>query len=294
MLDLSKSKKLSKRDLNEIAPSIFKTVPSPEVTDKYTHIPTEKVIDDMELLGWDVIDAKEVKARTKGTVGFQKHLVVFRNNDVVINELEAGVVRDKTSPTGLRRSDGTFAKNDSTNDVYPQILLTNSHDGKNAFTFTAGLFRMICENGLVIADKELDNIKMRHMGYTFEDLQVLISDIVKKLPLTVDAMNKMKEVELANEQVVQLAKDLLNIRVEGTDNTPSENSEFEVITTQRKEDEGNGLWEVFNVVQENIINGNFHYRTKSGKDRQARIIKNFKQDMDMNKKMFSKALEYAV
>jgi hypothetical protein len=294
MLDLSKSKKLSKRDLNEIAPSIFKTVPSPEVTDKYTHIPTEKVIDDMELLGWDVIDAKEVKARTKGTVGFQKHLVVFRNNDVVINELEAGVVRDKTSPTGLRRSDGTFAKNDSTNDVYPQILLTNSHDGKNAFTFTAGLFRMICENGLVIADKELNNIKMRHMGYTFEDLQVLISDIVKKLPLTVDAMNKMKEVELANEQVVQLAKDLLNIRVEGTDNTPSENSEFEVITTQRKEDEGNGLWEVFNVVQENIINGNFHYRTKSGKDRQARIIKNFKQDMDMNKKMFSKALEYAV
>ena len=294
MLDLSKSKKLSKRDLNEIAPSIFKTVPSPEVTDKYTHIPTEKVIDDMELLGWDVIDAKEVKARTKGTVGFQKHLVVFRNNDVVINELEAGVVRDKTSPTGLRRSDGTFAKNDSTNDVYPQILLTNSHDGKNAFTFTAGLFRMICENGLVIADKELNNIKMRHMGYTFEDLQVLISDIVKKLPLTVDAMNKMKEVELANEQVVQLAKDLLNIRVEGTDNTPSENSEFEVITTQRKEDEGNGLWEVFNVVQENIINGNFHYRTKSGKDRQARIIKNFKQDIEMNKKMFSKALEYAV
>ena len=104
-------------------------------------------------------------------------------------------------------------------------------------------------------------------------------------------MNKMKEVELENEQILQLAKDLLNIRVEGTDNIPSENSEFEVITTQRKEDEGNGLWEVFNVVQENIINGNFHYRTKSGKERQARIIKNFKQDIDLNRKMFAKALE---
>ena len=294
MLDLSKSKKLSKRDLNEIAPSIFKTVPSPEVTDKYTHIPTEKVIDDMELLGWDVIDAKEVKARTKGTVGYQKHLVVFRNNDVVINEMPNNIIQSDSSPTGYRRDNGTFAKKNPIDTVYPQILLTNSHDGKNAFTFTAGLFRMICENGIVIADKELNNIKMRHMGYTFEDLQVLISDIVKKLPLTVDAMNKMKEVELENEQVVQLAKDLLNIRIEGTDNTPSENSEFEVITTQRKEDEGNGLWEVFNVVQENIINGNFHYRTKLGKERQARIIKNFKQDMDMNKKMFSKALEYAV
>ena len=51
------------------------------------------------------------------------------------------------------------------------------------------------------------------------------------------------------------------------------------------------LWEVFNRVQENIIEGNFEYKTKGGKVRQARIIKNFKQDQDVNKKMFSKALE---
>ena len=54
-----------------------------------------------------------------------------------------------------------------------------------------------------------------------------------------------------------------------------------------------GLWEVFNRVQENIINGNFHYNTKSGKQRQARIIKNFKQDIDLNRDMFTKAMEYA-
>ncbi len=55
---------------------------------------------------------------------------------------------------------------------------------------------------------------------------------------------------------------------------------------------GNGLWEVFNRVQENIMEGNFEYLTVKGKPRQARIIKNFKQDQDLNKKMFSKALEY--
>ena len=294
MLRTDKFTPLSKRDLNEIAPSIFATVPSPEVTNKYTHIPTVKVIDDMNLLGWYAVEAKEVKARTKGTVGYQKHLIIFRNDDVVINELEAGVVRDNTSPTGLRRSDGTFAKSDSTNDVYPQILLTNSHDGKNAFTFTAGLFRMICENGLVIADKELDNIKMRHMGYTFEDLQVLIKDIVTKLPLTVEAMNKMKDIQLEEQKILDLAEELLNIRVEGTNNEYDYVEATEAVTyPQRKEDEGNGLWEVFNRTQENIINGNFEYRTPGGKWRQARIIKNFKQDIEMNKKMFSKALEYA-
>jgi len=266
MLNLESSKFLNKKELSEIAPSIFTMVPSSEVSDKYTHIPTEKVIDDMELLGWKPVDAKEVKARTKSTQGVQKHMIVFRNNDVVING-----------------EDGDT--------VFPQILMTNSHDGKNAFQFTAGLFRMICENGLVIADTEFEDIKMRHMGYTFEDLQDLIKDMVEKLPLTVDSMNKMKAVELEEEQMFNLAKDLLNIRVDGTENTYPDEAIGEVLNIQRKKDEGNGLWEVFNRIQENIIEGNFEYITKGGKKRQARVIKNFKQDMDVNKKMFSKALE---
>ena len=268
MLNTNSITPLSKRDLDEIAPSIFMSTPSPEVTDKYTHIPTEKVIDDMELLGWFPVEAKEVKARTKNTVGYQKHLVVFRNNDVIING-----------------EDGDT--------VFPQILMTNSHDGKNCFQFTAGLFRMICENGLVIADKTFEDVKMRHMGYTFEDLQSMIKDMVEKLPLTVESMNKMKSVELEEEKIVDLAKSLLDIRVENTDNTYDPSAIEEVLEVQRKKDEGIGLWEVFNRVQENIIEGNFHYKTKSGKVRQARIIKNFKQDLELNRNMFAKAMEYA-
>ena len=268
MLDLNAVKFLSKKQINNVAPSVFTNHPSSEVTEKYTFIPTEKVIDDMEMLGWKPVEAKEVNARTKATKGFQKHLLVFRNNDVIING-----------------EDGDT--------VYPQILLTNSHDGKNSFQFTAGLFRMICENGLVIADTEFEDVKMRHMGYTFEDLQSMIKEMVEKLPLTVESMNRMKNIELEEERVLDLAKSLLDIRVEGTDNTYDPSAIEEVLEVQRKKDEGMGLWEVFNRVQENIINGNFYYNTKSGKQRQARIVKNFKQDLDLNRKMFSKALEYA-
>ena len=150
---------------------------------------------------------------------------------------------------------------------------------------------MICENGLVIATDEFEDLKMRHMGYTFEDLQVLIRGMVEKLPLTVEAMNKMKSVELEEEQMFNLAKSFLDIRVEGTKNTYDKQAIEDVLNVQRKKDEGNMLWEVFNRIQENIIDGNFEYKTASGKLRQARIIKNFKQDQDVNKKMFSKALE---
>ena len=266
--NLQSAKFMSKEVINNAAPSVFTTIPSDEVSDKYTHIPTEKVIDDMQLLGWGVVEAKEVKARTKHTKGFQKHLLVFRNDDIVINGADGDT-------------------------VYPQILLTNSHDGKNAFTFTAGLFRLICANGLVIADEKFEDVKMRHMGYTFEDLQIMIKDMVEKLPLTVESMNKMKETNLEGEQILELAKSLLDIRVKGTGNTFNDVAITNVLESQRKEDVGSGLWEVFNRVQENIINGNFYYNTKSGKQRQARIIKNFKQDLDLNRNMFAKALEYA-
>ena len=121
----------------------------------------------------------------------------------------------------------------------------------------------------------------------------MIKEMVEKLPLTVESMNKMKEIELEEESIVNLAKDLLDIRVKDTNNSYKNEAIDEVLTTQRKEDEGNGLWEVFNTIQENIINGNFHYNTEGGKERQARIIKNFKQDIDLNRKMFAKALEYA-
>ena len=121
----SKAEFKTKDELREIAPSIFSTKPSPEVSKKYSHIPTDKLIDDMELLGWKVIDAKEVNARTKDTKGFQKHLVVFRNPDIVINQMPNDIRESITSPTGYRRKNGTFAKKNPIDTVFPQILLTN-------------------------------------------------------------------------------------------------------------------------------------------------------------------------
>ena len=77
----------------------------------------------MELLGWKVADAKEVQSRTPKTSGYQKHLVVFRNPDIVINQLPKGSTRDDKSPTGYRKEDGTFAKANSIDTVFPQIFI---------------------------------------------------------------------------------------------------------------------------------------------------------------------------
>ena len=266
MLDYKNSEFKSLEELKEIAPSIFTKKGAESTSDKYTHIPTDRVIKDMELLGWKVVDAKAVKARKNSTKGFQKHLVVFRNPDVVINGKDGDT-------------------------VFPQVLLTNSHDGKNAFTFTAGLFRMICENGLVVSDTQFEDVKMRHMGYSFEELQGKIKEMVEKLPLTVESMNKMQETELNEEKAVEFAKKALTTRFNEKEMKRIKIDIKDILKPVRVEDKGKDLWSIFNVVQEKIIEGDFEYMA-AGKTRKARQIKNFKQDQKVNKDLFELALEY--
>jgi hypothetical protein len=263
MLDINSKDFLSNDQIKKQAPSVFTSTPSPDTSEKYTHIPTSVVIEDMEKLGWGVIDAKEVKAR-KG-VGFQKHLLVFRNPDVVING-----------------EDGDT--------VFPQILLTNSHDGKNSFTFTAGLFRLVCENGLVVSTQEFENVKLRHMGYTFEELQERIKEMVERLPLTVESLNKMKQKKVEEKEAIQFAKKALTTRFTEDQIKVFKIDLKELIKPTRKEDEGSDLWSVFNVVQEKILTGDFTYKS-GGKVRKARQIKNFNQDLKVNKELFEMALE---
>ena len=46
-------------------------------------------------------------------------------------------------------------------DAYPRIIMTNSHDGFNAFQFKVGIYRLVCSNGLVVADEEFSDFKLK-------------------------------------------------------------------------------------------------------------------------------------
>jgi hypothetical protein len=264
MLNINNSQFIDKKEIRNRAKSIFTSTGAPNTSEKYAHISTEKIIDDMALLGWGVVDAKEVKARKNQ--GFQKHLVVFRNEEIQI-----------TSEDG--------------DNVSPQILLTNSHDGKNAFTFTAGLFRMVCENGLVISSKEFENMKIRHYGYSFEELQEVIKSMVEKLPLTVESLNKFREVELNQEQMLEFAKKALTARFNEDELDNIKIDLNDLLTPTRLEDKGSDLWSVYNVVQEKLTHGMFSY-SYGVKVRKARKIKNFNKDLELNEKLYGLALEY--
>ena len=255
--------KLTLDDIRSLAPSVFTDHGAPEKTSaRYVHIPTYQVIEDMDKLGWYVSDAKEIKARKR--VGYQKHLVVFRNENV-------------------------FIKGDDGDHVFPQILLSNTHDGTGAFEFRAGLFRLICSNGLVISTQDFSSMKIRHMGYSFKELQNLITGITERMPLVVESMNRFREKQLTEEQKIEFALAAIGIRF--GDGSVTVDPEI-ILKANRKEDEGDDLWVVYNRVQEHLLSGSFGYTGIRGKVRKARPVKNFQQDVAINEKLFALAEQY--
>jgi hypothetical protein len=129
------------------------------------------------------------------------------------------------------------------------------------------------------------------MGYNFEELQTTIAAMVEKLPLTVDSMNKLKTTNLDQKQKEDFAKRALETRFSKEEVANVTIDLKELLEPTRKEDSGNDIWSVFNVIQEKLIHGMFEYKA-GAKVRKARKIKNFKQDLKVNEQLFELALEY--
>ena len=234
----------------------------------YSFVPTMNVVNDLRALGYEVVDAKQVKARKKSTNGYQKHMITFEH--------------PKYKVEGSKE--------------YPQILLTNSHDGGNAFTLSAGIFRLVCSNGLVIKTEDYGTSRLVHKGYSFDSIQKLVNDFVATIDETLTRITAMKEVELTKAQQMEFAKAAALLRF--TEKSYNEQNISDVVelddllSVDRKEDAGDGLWEVYNRVQESIVQGSFHYIGGNKKSRKARPIKNFKQSIDVNKKLSELAFAY--
>ena len=234
----------------------------------YSFVPTTKVIDDLRSMGWECVDAQQVKARKKATNGYQKHMLTFEHPDYKV--------------------DGATE--------YPQLLLTNSHDGGNAFTLSAGIFRLICSNGLVIKSEDYGDARLVHKGYSFDAVQKLVVDFTAEIDTALQKVTAMKRTQLTTDQIIAFAKQAALLRFKG--NSYNEDNIADVVeldelhSSTRPEDNGNGLWEVYNRVQESLINGNYHYKV-GVKSRKGRTIKSFKQNIDVNKKLSEIAFELA-
>ena len=262
---------LTKEEIERDCPVAFKTAPTnPSVSDKYLFVNTETIIDDLNKLGWYPVKAAMRKSKGKATIR-SKHMISFQNPDIMI-----------------KGKDG--------DDAYPRIIMTNSHDGLQAFRFSVGIFRLVCSNGLVVADEKFSDFRIKHKGYTFSELRAVVSQAVQDLPNRVEVLNQMREKNLSQTQKEQFALSAMLIRA-GIQPGSEQSKKFkyddatinDILEPKRKEDAGDDLWKVLNVVQEKITQGEFHAALTGAKIRKVRKIKSFEKDMKVNKELFKLA-----
>ena len=285
-----KHQALNDEDIKYLCPVAFKDKMTKAEINKlglskhYSFVPTMNVVNDLRALGYEVVDAKQVSARKKSTKGYQKHMITLEHPKYKLDQVNEVEISDGKTETQVQKPT-----------EYPQILLTNSHDGGNAFTLSAGIFRLVCSNGLVIKTEDYGSARLVHKGYSFEAVQTLVKEFEVTVAEVLTKITAMKKVQLTKDQQIEFAKQAALLRFKSKsyneDNIEKVVNIDDLLNVERKEDAGNGLYEVFNRVQESLINGKYTYLGTKDKPRKARPIKNFKQNIEVNKKLSELAFE---
>lgn len=266
---------LTKSDIQQMAPVVFADKATRDLSNQYIFHNTESVIDDLAQLNWHPVAASQRTQRKNKASVYSPHMVTFQNPDIRI-----------------QGADG--------DESIPQILLKNRHDGLGSFTMMAGLFRMICSNGLVIATETFSSVKIPHKGYSFEKVREIVAERVNALPGQVQIMNDMKNRDMTKDEQYELGLDGLLIRagVKLGSNVDEkdlydQDTVAQVLQSLHKEDRGNDLWSTFNTVQENLTKGNFMAR-KYGQERARRVreLKSFEKDIQFNQDLFKRATQF--
>ena len=288
---VSKHQGLNDEEIKHLCPVAFKNrmvtseVRKLGLSKHYSFVPTMKVVNDLRELGYECVDACQVKARKKSTNGYQKHMLTFEHPKYKVDQVKE-----------VKFADGKAAKFTTEKATeYPQLLLTNSHDGGNAFALSAGIFRLVCANGLVIKTEDYGTARLVHKGYSFSAVRKLVNEFNVTIDEVLTKITAMKKVQLTKEQQIEFAKKAALLRF--TAKSFNEDNIADVVdldgllNVERKEDKGDGLYEVFNRVQESLVKGKYLYASsgkvnaEGTKTRKARPIKNFKQSIDVNKKL---------
>lgn len=249
---------LTNQQLIEQAPALFTDEPYFDVSDKYHFISTIDVIEEIKKNHWYPVTVSEASVRDNSKEGYQQHLVRFRHFDDLLTPQDNAV----------------------------ELLLFNSHDRSKSFTLSAGIFRFVCANGLVVADNLFESYKIKHLGDREEDIARVVADITAIKPRLMDKINTLSSISLSTLEKESFAKSSMPLRFE----EHLQVSPADLLVPHREEDTNDDLYTVLNVIQENLLRGNIAgVNTKTGRKFTSREITSISKDVDINQNLWSLA-----
>lgn len=230
---------LTDEDIMHRAPSVFADEAHGSRSEKYSYIPTRDMLAGLRRADLVPVEVRQGGSRDAEKRGFTKHMIRMRHRGAV------------AARGGL----------------FPEVIALNSHDGTSSYVMTAGLFRMVCTNGLMVGET-VGEVRIPHRGDVLDRVIEGAYRVLSDLPRAIDGAERMGAVTLTRPEQEVLARSAALLRWDGTDEQPTASA---LLARRRADDSGADLWSTFNVLQENIIRGGVGYiHTDANQRRHAR------------------------
>jgi hypothetical protein len=251
---------MNAQQMHNRAPAIFADLPHSKTTEKYGFVSTKDVITSLAKEGWFPTEAMQSRGKTEERDATNRHYVRLRHVD------------QKPIMVG---------------DSLPEIVLMNSHNKASGFALSAGLFRLVCSNGMVIADSMFETKKYRHTPNVLDDIIEGTYEVIESVPMIESQMAKFNGLLLNKPKRIELASRTLKA-VHGDDRAKMFDLD-EVITPNRREDSRPSMWNTLNTIQEGLIRGGLETTSLNNKTRRTRGITSPRQNVLANKAIWETA-----
>lgn len=256
---------LTDDQLRAVAPSIFAEGKHESRSNRYSYIPTSEVVSSLRREGFHPFSVNQGGSRDAEKRNFTKHMIRFRHESAM-----AAAVGDH----------------------FREIVLVNSHDGTSSYQLMAGIFRLVCSNGMVVGDGQIEMVRVKHTGNVIPEVIEGCQQILQKLPEVSETVREWSGLSLTAGEQTAFAAAALSARYE-TDAAPIQPDQ--IITPRRREDAAPTLWNTLNTVQENIVRGGVRYRHTDERGhitrRRTREINGIDQDVGINRALWVLARE---
>lgn len=263
----------TRAELKEVAPSVFENTGADFLTNRYSHVSTISLIEEMEKMGWQITHAKQ-----NGKKQHARHVIRFENPSLETINVNG-------------------------DEIKPQTVLDNSHNGSSPAQLWLGLFRIICGNGLIIGIPGMfTHYKFRHVGIDNNEIKEALTEIAKTYGKIAPHIKKMQTIKLEKVQQTEFAIKALAIREPHrfVNKDGSLNKKAVLKTTNpetilvplRDEDKDPSLWNTFNIIQEKMIKGGYQRKTDKGRKSTTKGMTNATRSITYNKQLWNIAEEY--
>ena len=250
---------LSDDQIRAVAPSIFAEAAHESRSARYTYIPTINVLQGLRGEGFQPFMVCQTRVRDEGKREHTKHMIRLRHAEQI---------------------SGSEAN---------EIILLNSHDGTSSYQMLAGMFRFVCQNGMVCGETASD-IRVRHNGNVVGEVIEGAFTVLDRFEETTEQREAMQGLRVNQGEQAAFARAALALKYSDDDGaTPV--TESQILAARRFEDRRDDLWTTFNRVQENLMKGGLRGRNVSGRTTTTRPVNGIDQSVKLNRALWVLAEE---